>query len=171
MVFSFKPLSLSRFQSNHLMKLLIIPGHHLKIDYHLTGLNITTSNYNLQNGKSTKASIYGLLQLSRTSLTAKHHGIPQTTCTTPLTLFRLATLRGKPTNSDTQNQNPMAKHLNGWSKNMNSIPGISWLSLSSNLQHRGSMANMITLPLRNLVLMVSVYGQISCLLSGHGKKR
>src|SRR6266545_1967720 len=163
----------NQLRPSHSMKPWITPGHHSKTDFHLTGPSITMSSYSLQNVTSTKASIYGLPQLSRTTPTVTRvcPGIQLKSSMTPLTLFRQVILHGRLTSSHTMALNLMVLYLNGWSRSMSSIHVMYWLWLSSNSQHLSSTAVLTTLPTKNLDLMGSACGQILCQATGHGRKQ
>jgi len=163
--------SQSRFQQNHLTRHLRILGHHLKTDFHSTGPSTTMSSYSLQNVKSTKALTYDLPQSSRTSPMAMYPETQLASSTTPLTLYRLVTLNGKHTNSHTMDLNLMGLCLNGWSRSMSSTHMMYWPWLSNSLRHQSLMTALITPLIKNLGLMVSMCGQISCLATGNGKKQ
>ena len=170
MVHFFWLLSLSQFQPLHLMQHQTILGCPLKITWPLTGCNIIMSSYSLLKVKLLKVWTSGLPLWSRTRLMATYLGIQLKIYIKPLTLYKLETYLGRHTSFDMQDWNPLVLFLNGWSKSMSWMPGTPWCQLNTNMQHQHLMETLIMLHIKNLGLMVSMYGQILCLVIGHGSK-
>ena len=147
-----------------------ICGLLLKTELPLILLSTITLNFSCQRVKLQKDWIYYVLWALSMVLIMVHCGNLQRICMPLSTLFKLVVLHGKHPSFGIQDLS-RRHHLVGWMKSMNSIFRTFWRFLKRSLCPLSSKMTAITLCIRSLIPKVIVFGQTSCLVTGHIDKQ